>query len=71
MDEQRMTPVEQRLMMLGAALVNARLEINGEEAAHIVADAMERIDLLQKELFFFRKQNAARAINKARARRPR
>jgi hypothetical protein len=71
MDEQRLTPVEMRLMTLGAALVGCRIEINGEEAARTIADAMERIDLLQKELFFFRTQNAARSVNKAKSRRPR
>jgi|694.fasta_scaffold72301_8 hypothetical protein len=43
-------PVEMRLMALGAALVNARIEIDGEEAAHIIADAMDYIDDMHKRL---------------------
>jgi hypothetical protein len=70
MDE-KLTPWEMQLMTLGAALVGCRVEIKGEEAARVVADALERIDLLKKELFFLRTQNAARSVNKARARKPR
>jgi hypothetical protein len=49
MDE-RMEPVEMRLMTLGAALVGCRVEINGEESAHIVADAMEHIAKLKRQI---------------------
>jgi hypothetical protein len=49
MDE-KLTPVEMQLMTLGAALVGCRVEIDGEEAAHIIADAMDYIDDMHKRL---------------------
>ena len=67
----QLAPVEMELMALGAALVGARLEINGREAARIVADAMDHIDGLRKQLHEVRKRDADRIAAKARARRPR
>jgi hypothetical protein len=66
-----MEPVEMRLMTLGAALVGCHVEINGQESAHIVADAMDHIAQLKRQLYELRKQQADRIAAKARARRPR
>jgi F0F1-type ATP synthase membrane subunit b/b' len=71
MDEPTLAPVEMQLMALGAALVGARIEINGREAARIVADAMDHIDQLRKQLHELRKRETDRKVAKAKARRPR
>ena len=65
MDEQ-LAPVEMELMALGAMLVGTN-----EKAAHIVADAMDHIAQLKRQLYELRKQQADRIAAKARARRPR
>ena len=49
MDE-RLEPVEMRLMTLGAALVGCHVEINGRESANIVADAMDHIAKLKRQI---------------------
>ena len=66
MDEPTLAPVEMQLMALGAALVGTN-----EEAARIVADAMDHIDQLRKQLHELRKRETDRKVAKAKARRPR
>ena len=50
MDEPTVTPLEQRLMALGARLVVSGIKVDGVDAAHIVADAMDLIDQQHKQL---------------------
>lgn len=67
MDEHKQPgTIEMRLMALGAALVGKH-----EQAAHIIADALEHIDSLHREIAAYRRLESGRRDAKARARRPR